>query len=56
MPHLLEKNQKQFTAKQANESRLCTKTRWVVEATNSLLKQKFRALDSTVQNKQLPHF
>jgi hypothetical protein len=35
---------------------LCTKTRWVVEATNSLLKQKFRALDATIQNKQLPHY
>lgn len=56
MPNLLEKNQRQFTTQQANESRLCTKTRWVVEATNSILKQKFRALDSTVQNKQLPHY
>ena len=35
---------------------MCTKIRWVVEATNSLLKQKFRALDATVQNKSLPHY
>ena len=56
MPHLLDKGQKQFTTEQANKSRLCTKIRWVVETTNSLLKQKFRALDSTVQNKALPHF
>jgi hypothetical protein len=56
MPHFLEKDQKQFTSKQANESRLCTKIRWVVEAVNSLLKQKFRALDRNVQNKSLPHY
>lgn len=55
MPNLLEKGQKQFTTMQANESRLCTKTRWVVEATNSLLKQKFRTLDYTVQIKSLSH-
>ncbi len=56
MPNLLEYNQRQFTTQQENESRLCTKTRLVFEATNSILKQKFRALDSTVQNKQLPHY
>ena len=56
MPYFLDKNQKQFTTKQANQSRRCTKIRWVVEATNSLLKQKFRALDATVQNKSLPHY
>lgn len=55
MPHFLDKKKKQFTTTQANESRLCTKIRWVVEATNSLLKQKHRALDKTVQNKELPH-
>jgi hypothetical protein len=56
MPMFLNKGQKQFSTKQSNESRLCTKIRWVVEATNSLLKQKFRALDSTIQNKSLSHY
>ena len=46
MPNFLNKNHKQFTADQANESRICTKIRWVVEATNS----------TTVQNKDLPHY
>jgi len=54
MPNLLEYNQRQFTTQQEKKSRLCTKTRLVFEAT--ILKQKFRALDSTVQNKQLPHY
>ena len=39
MPELLDKSKKQFSNLQANKSRLCTKIRWVVEATNSLLKQ-----------------
>ena len=56
MPYFLDKNQKQFTTEQANRSRMCTKIRWVVEAANSSLKQKFMALDATVQNKSLPHY
>ena len=55
MPEFLLKSQKQFSTQQANLSRLCTKNRWVVEATNSLLKRKFRALDGIVQNKSLDH-
>ena len=35
---------------------MCTKIRWVVEATNSLLKQKLSALDQKVQNNALPHY
>ena len=56
MPNFLNKIQKQFTAVESNESRMCKKIRWVVEATNSLLKQKFRGLDATIQNKALPHY
>ena len=55
IPHFLPKNQKQFTTEQANESRLVTKVRWVIEAVNSQIKQKYRALDSVVQNKAIPH-
>ena len=32
MPYFLDKNQKQFTTEQANQSRMGTKIRWVVEA------------------------
>ena len=56
MPYFLNKNKKQFTVEQANESRMCSKNRCFVDATNSFLKQKFRALDATVQNKALPHY
>ena len=56
MPCFLNKNQKQFKSWQANESRMFTKIRWFIEATNSLFKQKFRAHDATVQNKALPHY
>lgn len=55
MPEFLLKSQKQFSTKQANISRLSTKIRWVVEATNSKIKQAFRALDGVVQNKALEH-
>ena len=54
MPCLLKKSQKQLTSFEANTSRLVTKCRWVIEVTNSFLKQSFRALKS-VRNKTLPH-
>jgi hypothetical protein len=37
MPTLLKKGQKQFTTFEANETRLVTKVRWVVEAVNNIL-------------------
>jgi hypothetical protein len=45
--------QNQLTVRQANESRLVTKVRWVIEAINGLLKKSY--LDKVVQNKSLPH-
>ena len=48
MLNFLKKNQKQFTAEQANQSTMCSKIWWNVEAINSLLKQNFRSLDATV--------
>lgn len=56
MPHLLGNDKRQFSAKEANESRLCTKLRWVVEVVNGVLKNCFRALDNRVQNKSLTHY
>ena len=34
--------QKQFTDEEANEARLITKTRWIVEARNGHIKSKFK--------------
>ena len=56
MPSLLPKNQNQFTAEEANNSRLCTKMRWVIESINGLLKECFRAIDNRVVNKALNHY
>ena len=56
MPSLLPQKQKQFTTHDANESRLCTKLRWVVEGVNGLLKSRFRVFDNRVENKSLSHF
>lgn len=56
MPNLLPKEQKQFSAEQANESRLCTKIRWIIEVVNGRLKMCYRALDNRVENKSLTHF
>ncbi|CAF1110288.1 unnamed protein product, partial [Brachionus calyciflorus] len=52
MPAVMEKNQKQLTTKQANDTRLVTKTRWVIEAINGIFKQSFKAL-SQIKNKML---
>ena len=56
MPNLLSPKQKQFSSKEANESRICTKFRWVVEGDNGLIKGHYRVFDHRVENKSLPHF
>jgi hypothetical protein len=48
MPPLLNKKVKQFTADEANKSRLITKTRWIVEARNGHIKSKYKFFRSTV--------
>ncbi|XP_065213296.1 uncharacterized protein LOC135840599 [Planococcus citri] len=52
MPHFLSKGQ-QHSMEEANESRLITKMRWVVEAVNGLIKT-WRALDHVFPNSQIP--
>ncbi|XP_051159163.1 uncharacterized protein LOC127280299 [Leptopilina boulardi] len=52
MPHFLEKGT-QHTTLEANESRLVTKVRWVVEAVNGLIKT-WKALDHVFPNSQIP--
>lgn len=45
---------KQFTAREANESRFVTKIRWAVEAVHGIIKQKYRIFDHRIDNKLLP--
>ncbi|XP_018401795.1 PREDICTED: uncharacterized protein LOC108778963 [Cyphomyrmex costatus] len=53
MPHFLERG-KQHSTLEANESRLVTKVRWVVEAVNGLIKT-WKALDHVFPNSQIPY-
>ncbi|CAF3381748.1 unnamed protein product [Rotaria socialis] len=49
MPSFLRKGDKQFTTIQANETRLITKIRWVIESANGRVKQ-WRFFDHVVPN------
>ena len=40
---------------QANETRLVTKVRWIIEDINGCIKSQFRIFDGTIQNKMLLH-
>lgn len=53
MPAFLEKGT-QFETEEANETRLVTKIRWVVEATNGLIK-KWAYFDKVVSNIEIRH-
>lgn len=48
VPAFLQQNKKQFTTEEANDSRLITKTRWVVEARNGHLKSIFKFFAETI--------
>ena len=52
MPNFLGKKQSQHTTEEANDSRLVTKVRWVVEAVNGRLKQ-WKFLANTVRNTEI---
>lgn len=54
MPYFLKKNQDQFTTLEANETRLVTKIRWVVEAINGVIK-RFKYFNNIVPNQMIPH-
>ena len=47
-------NEKQHCTKEANESRLVTKTRWVVESTNGIIK-RWLFFNNTLSNVNIPH-
>ncbi|CAL8071538.1 unnamed protein product [Orchesella dallaii] len=55
MPHFLPKGQKQHTTEEANDSRLTTALRWVVESANGRLKRRWKFLDGIIENTHLPH-
>ena len=55
MPCFKNKNEKQLTTKQSNESRVVTKVRWVVEAVHGIIKQKWKFLSSKIKNQSLLH-
>lgn len=53
-PAFLGPKEKQFSAKEGNETRLVTKIRWAVESVNARLKT-WKFLDKVVCNKDIPH-
>ncbi|CAF1222133.1 unnamed protein product [Didymodactylos carnosus] len=53
MPAFLPK-EKKYTSEQANDNRMITVIRWIVEAANGRLKQ-FKYLDKIVPNSTLPY-
>lgn len=48
MPALLEQGQSQLSTEAANDSRLITKARWIVEARNGHIKSIFKFLQNTM--------
>ena len=54
MPHFLNKSQKQHTTEEANEPRLVTKVRWIVESANGRIK-KWKALSNKMPDCQIPY-
>ncbi|XP_018401831.1 PREDICTED: uncharacterized protein LOC108778997 [Cyphomyrmex costatus] len=55
MPALLPRNQCQLSTDEANESRLVTKQRWIVEARNGHLKLIFKFLQQTISMHHVPN-
>jgi len=52
MPYFLQ-NKHQHTTEEANESRLITSVRWIVEAVNGVIK-RWKALGQVMPNSQIP--
>ncbi|KAL1488844.1 hypothetical protein ABEB36_014639 [Hypothenemus hampei] len=55
MPALLNRNERQLSTEDANESRLVTNSRWVVEARNGHLRSIFKIFQHSVQIQQIPY-
>lgn len=52
MPHVLLRGRTQFTTEEANETRLITKTRWVIKSRNGHIKSVFKFFDNVIE---MPH-
>lgn len=52
----IKKNEKQFNVMEANESRLVTKTRFIVEARNGHMKSIWKCFSRTKNTYTMPHF
>ena len=55
MPPFLEKDESQLTTKEANEARIVTMQRWVVETHNGHLKTIFKFLDGIIARAHVLH-
>lgn len=55
MPAFLGPQQKQLFTEEANESRLVTKTRWIIETRNGHIKSMFKFFDHTIIMSHLHH-
>lgn len=55
MPAFLGPQQKQLFTEEANESRLVTKTRWIIETRNGHIKSMFKFFDHTIIMPHLHH-
>lgn len=55
MPPFLLPNQRQLTTEDANEARLITKTRWIVEARNGHIKSKFKFFRNQIPMQHVPN-
>lgn len=55
MPQLLRQNQNQFSTREANEFRIVTKTRWIIEASNGRLKNDFKFFANRISMSHIPN-
>ncbi|XP_058801453.1 uncharacterized protein LOC131670101 [Phymastichus coffea] len=55
MPPLLDRNQAQFSTEDANQARIITKTRWIVEARNGHLKSLFKFFANVIPTSHIPN-
>lgn len=55
MPSLLQQGMRQLNTEDANESRIITKSRWIVEARNGHIKTIFKFLQQTILIQHVPN-
>ncbi|KYN15575.1 hypothetical protein ALC57_12197 [Trachymyrmex cornetzi] len=55
MPSLLDRGQSQLTTEQANNSRIVSKSRWIVEARNGYLKSIFKFFGGSINTSHICH-